>query len=179
MDIRRVVTGIAPDGSATIVSDGRAPRINDFEHTPGMSNALFWGTEPGDTLKDAARDRSAELGFVAGAGGTRFTLVRFPPNSVFASPDFDPAAAGAEQLERSPGLAELFEPDAPGKHTTPTVDYVVLLSGELWLELDNGEETLLHPGDIVIQNATRHSWAVRGDAPATIAVVLVSLPDGE
>jgi hypothetical protein len=176
MQMRRVVTGIAPDGSATIVSDGLPPRVNDFVHSPGMSNALVWATDEGDTLAAAAADRTPEAKFVPGPGGTRFAFVTFPPESVFMSSDFDPAAAAGEQLERSQGLAELFEPDAPGKHTTPTVDYVVVLDGELWLELDNGEETLLHPGDVVIQNATRHSWAVRGDAPATIACVLVGLP---
>jgi uncharacterized cupin superfamily protein len=176
MEIRRVVTGIAPDGSATIVSDGPAPRVNDFVHSPGMSNGLVWATDEGDTLGSAAADRSLEAKFVPGPGGTRFAFVTFPPQSVFMSSDFDPVAAACEQAERSQGLAELFEPDAPGKHTTPSVDYVVVLDGELWLELDNGEETLLHPGDVVIQNATRHSWAVRGEAPATIACVLVGLP---
>ncbi|MNE76542.1 hypothetical protein D3C80_1727840 [compost metagenome] len=43
-------------------------------------------------------------------------------------------------------------------HKTPTIDYGVLLEGELWLELDNGEQRLIRPGDVVIQNGTRHAW---------------------
>jgi hypothetical protein len=175
MSIRRVVTGVASDGSATFISDGPTPRVNEFVHTPGFSNAIVWATEADDTLATAARDRSRQVSFVPAPGATQLAFVTFPPSSVFASPDFDPEAAGAEQLQLSPGLAELFEPDAPGWHTTPTIDYAVVLEGELWLELDNGEETLLRPGDVVIQNATRHAWSVRGDTPATIAVVMVGL----
>jgi hypothetical protein len=175
VDIRRVVTGKKEDGSATIVSDGIAPRAHDFKHTPGMSHVLVWATEAGDSPDEASADHSEERGFVPGPGGTRFVIVKFPPGSIFGSPDFDPEAAGAEQLERTPGLAELFEPDAPGRHTTPSVDYSIVLDGELWLEVDNGEETKLTAGDVIVQNATRHAWTVRTEAPATIGVVLVGV----
>jgi hypothetical protein len=178
MQIRRVVTGTTSDGAATIVSDGVAPRAHEFVHTPGMAHVLLWGTEPGDSFAEAATDRSEEHNFAPPPGGTRFVIVRFPPGATFASADFDPEAAGAEQLERTPGLAELFEPDAPGKHTSPTIDYGIVLEGELWLELDNGEETLLKPGDVIVQNATRHSWSVRSEGTATLLSVLIGVePD--
>jgi cupin domain len=175
MEIRRVVTGTARDGSATIVSDEIAPRAHEFVHTPGMAHVLLWATEPEDSFAQATSDHSMERNFAPGPGATRFIVVRFPPGSVFGSESFDPEAAGAEQLERTPGLAELFEPDAPGKHTSQTIDYGIVLEGELWLELDNGEETLLKPGDVVIQNATRHSWSVRSEDTATLLTVLVGI----
>jgi quercetin dioxygenase-like cupin family protein len=58
-------------------------------------------------------------------------------------------------------------------HTTPTVDYVVVLDGSVVLELDDGVTTTLSAGDVVIQNGTRHAWRVPSDRPATIFVVLM------
>ena len=55
-----------------------------------------------------------------------------------------------------------MEPDAPGMHTTATIDFEVVLEGEVWLELDDGEEVHLRVGDCVVQNGTRHAWRNRG-----------------
>jgi quercetin dioxygenase-like cupin family protein len=58
-------------------------------------------------------------------------------------------------------------------HTTATIDYGVVLSGEATLELDDGATTVLRPGDCYIQNGARHRWSNRGDVPAVLAVALV------
>lgn len=100
-------------------------------------------------------------------------IVRFPPDTVMASASFDPVAAAAEQRHHLPGLAELFEPDAPGMHTTDTVDYDIVLDGEIWLELDDGAEIHLRQGDVAIQCGTRHAWRNKSDSPVTMAFVLV------
>ena len=57
-------------------------------------------------------------------------------------------------------------------HTTDTIDFEVILSGEMILELDDGAETVLHPGDTVVQNGTRHRWGNRGNEPAVMAVFI-------
>ncbi len=98
-------------------------------------------------------------------------IVVFPPDSVFATVDH--ASAFAEQTVHIPGLIQAFEPDAPGMHTTDTVDYDIVLDGEIWLELDDGVETLLKQGDVVVQCGTRHAWRNRGDRPATMCFVLI------
>ncbi|MER7407836.1 cupin domain-containing protein [Streptomyces sp. NPDC000070] len=90
-----------------------------------------------------------------------------------ADPAFDPVAFDQEQRTDSPGIADLMEPD--GMHTTPTVDYGIVLRGDIVLELDNGHCTRLSAGDIVIQNGTRHAWRNRGDEPATMAFVLIGV----
>jgi quercetin dioxygenase-like cupin family protein len=72
-----------------------------------------------------------------------------------------------------PGLAGHMEPDAPGMHTTATIDFEVVLDGEVWLELDDGVEVHLRPGDTVVQNGTRHAWRNHGDEPARLAVFIV------
>jgi quercetin dioxygenase-like cupin family protein len=65
-----------------------------------------------------------------------------------------------------------MEPDAPGMHTTRTIDFEVVLSGEVVLELDDGATVHLHPGDTVVQNGTRHRWSNPGREPATLAVFM-------
>ena len=100
-------------------------------------------------------------------------VVAFPPDRVMMSPNFDVASAVAENFAHAPGLAERFEPEHPGMHTTDTVDYGIVLSGSVMLELDDGRTEVLSAGDVVIQNGTRHAWRNPGDAPATVAFVLI------
>jgi mannose-6-phosphate isomerase-like protein (cupin superfamily) len=177
MEVRRIVTGRDADGKSIVVSDGPAPRTHDFASIPGFSNIVVWATEPGDTIAQQPTDITETLASIVPApGGTRCLVARFPPDSVFTSADFDPEAAAQEQLAALPGLAETFEPDAPGFHTTPTVDCVVVLEGEVWLELDGGHETLVRQGDMVVQNGTRHAWHNRTERPVTIAGLMVGLP---
>ena len=100
-------------------------------------------------------------------------IVRFPPDAVFAEPAFDPVAAGREQSLHIPGLAECFEAENPGMHVTDTLDYDIVLEGEIWLELDDGAEVHLRQGDVAIQCGTRHAWRNKGSRPATMAFVLI------
>jgi quercetin dioxygenase-like cupin family protein len=58
-------------------------------------------------------------------------------------------------------------------HTTATIDFEVVLEGEVWLELDNGAVAHLRAGDTVVQNGTRHAWHNRGTLPARLAVFIV------
>jgi len=173
MQVRRIVTGCNASGKSTIVSDAAAPRAATFKHVPGLSAALLWETAPGQTL-DAVADLSASSSsWVPPAGGSNLMLVTFPPDAVMMSPGFDPAAAGGEYMQLLPGLAQTFEMDSPGMHTTDTVDYAVLLDGEVHLELDDGVTRKLAPRDVVVQNGTRHAWRNRSDKSATMLFVLI------
>jgi quercetin dioxygenase-like cupin family protein len=68
-----------------------------------------------------------------------------------------------------------FPPDPDGQmHRTDTVDFVTILSGELVLALEDGDEATLGPGDTVIQRGATHAWHNRTDQPAVASVVLVS-----
>ncbi len=137
-----------------------------------MVSRLVWATAPVPGLPFDGSDPTAQVtNFIPGAGETRFIIVTFPPDRVFASPGFDGAAALRENLAVSPGLAERFEPD--GLHTTPTVDYAIVLAGEIWLELDGGHSTHLQQHDVVIQHGTRHAWRNQSEHPATLAFVLI------
>ena len=169
--IRRVVTGHDATGRAVVAVDGAPPRTSVFQHIPGMVSRLVWATPPVPTVPCGGDPTPAVTSIVPGPGESRLLIVTFPPDSVFASPRFDPAAAQRENLAMSPGLAELFEPD--GMHQTPTVDYGIVIDGEVWLELDDGCAERLVRHDVVVQNGTRHAWRNKSTRPATLAFVLI------
>ena len=66
-----------------------------------------------------------------------------------------------------------MEPGAPGMHTTQTIDVELVISGEVWLELDDGAEVRLGPGDTVVQNGTRHAWRNKSNEPCVLLVALI------
>lgn len=70
-------------------------------------------------------------------------------------------------------IPEMHVDEDRSMHTTDTTDFGVLVSGSLVLELDDGAEVALAPGDAVVQNGTRHRWRVVGDEPAVMAVCIV------
>lgn len=172
MKTRRIVTGHDTGGLSRIVSDGPAPGAEAFVHSPGFHAALLWQTaaQPHLGADTQATDGASVLPEV---GGTSAMLVTFPPQDQPLPANFDPAAAAAEICERLPGLGELFEADNPGFHRTDSIDYGVLLEGELCLELDEGQSTRLQPGDVVVQMGTRHAWRNTGNTPARMLFVML------
>ena len=119
--------------------------------------------------------------FFPEAGGTRFVVVTFPPPADLeraAGAGVDLVAAQERFFAGLPGFAEHFEPGGEGMHTTQTVDYGIVLSGEVWLELDDGAEVRLTPGDCIVQNGTRHAWHNRSEHAAKIAFVVVGATKG-
>ena len=104
---------------------------------------------------------------------SRFVFFTVPPNSHKLPENTDLAVAFGELQEKLPGLAEVMEPMNPGMHTTETVDFDVILSGEVYLKLDDRVETLLKAGDCVVQNGTRHGWHNRSSQNCVVAVAIV------
>jgi hypothetical protein len=171
--VRRVVTG-HKNGRSVFVSDGPVPNSHDYEAVPGFQTTQIWSTRALPNLPHDDKDPVAEISTVLPElHGTQLMIVRFPPDSVMTAADFDAAAAGREFAQHLPGLAECFEPDGSGMHQSRTVDYDIVLDGEIWLELDDGAVRHLKKGDVAIQNGTRHAWRNRGNAPATMAFILI------
>jgi hypothetical protein len=177
MQVRRVVAGIGPEGRSHVVSDGPAPRAAAYETVPGFASALIWSTSTAATVgKGSPQDDSPRASFVPGPGETRLMIVTFPPDTVMMRTDFDPVAFGAEFAHQAPGLAERFEVEHPGMHTTDSIDYDVVLDGEIVLELDDGQEVVLRPHDVAVQHGTRHAWRNRSNKPAKMLFVLIGAP---
>jgi hypothetical protein len=101
-------------------------------------------------------------------GGSIVQIVTFPPRTRSRQTPADGAAIAQEYQARLPGLADTFEHDGSGMHVTRTIDYALLLDGELSLELDDGEAVNLSAGDLVVQQGTRHGWRNVSERSATI-----------
>lgn len=172
MSVRRVVTGKV-GGKSKIISDGGTRRAKAFKNIPGQSAALIWATSGTPSAPvDGTDVVNEKTNYVPQrAGETRLMIVEFAPDSVMMK--IDPGAAFGEFAEHVPDLAAAMEPDSPGMHTTQTIDYGIVLDGEVWLELDDGKQVHLKPHDIIIQNGTRHAWRNKGDKPVKIAFVLI------
>jgi mannose-6-phosphate isomerase-like protein (cupin superfamily) len=172
MDIRRVVTGHDADGKAVFVDDQMVAPVT-LALVPGNEFHRFWGADSVRTFPDdGSRPEAGE--YFPPVGGFRFGFFTIPPDGgAGAPPNLDFDAALAEFEEKLPGMGRYLEPAEPGMHTTATVDYGVVVSGQAILELDDGAKVTLDVGDAYIQNGTRHRWSNTGDVPAVLAVTLI------
>jgi quercetin dioxygenase-like cupin family protein len=165
--IRRVVTGHTPEGRSTIVMDEPAPQVNPGAQAD-VGSTVLWVTEraPASNAGNADAAPSGVRNPVPPPrpGGTILRIVDFAPASRSAG---TPGAA-LQGVHHSPERSARH----PGFHMTDTVDYAVVLEGEVWALLDEAE-TLLKAGDVLIQRGTYHAWDNRSDHVCRILFVLI------
>lgn len=141
--MKRVVTGVGADGRDTILWQDDVEPIAGM---PGSSNEtrLCWSSPARIALPSDGSDPVVERTMsMPNPGEARFLFLTFAPQS------------------------------ATPVHATPTLDYVTVVSGELWLVMEDGGECRLAAGDAVVQNGTRHAWENRSAVPCTIAATLI------
>jgi hypothetical protein len=168
--VRRVLTGHDAQGRSVFLSDGEAPNVKEMAAMPGLALTDLWETKgaPASNAGDAdAADRPVRL--EPPKNGTILRIVEFPPDSAWrgatdGKEGFKAIGAGHAQDKRSAD---------PMMHKTSTVDYIIVLKGEIHAIMESGEK-LLRAGDILVQRGTNHSWSVRGAEPCIVAAVLVS-----
>jgi mannose-6-phosphate isomerase-like protein (cupin superfamily) len=167
---RRVVTGHDARGRSVVLKDGESPYSFFLEKAGGLQLTELWETRssPADNSgeKDAA-DHERRIEPVD--GGTVFRVIEYPPDRVRLAtldPESFYAVMGAQ-------AADPEHRRHPGMHRTHTLDYCIVLSGEIWAVMDEGE-VLLRAGDCLVQRGTRHAWSNRSEEPCVIAFVLVA-----
>ena len=170
--MRRVVTGPGDNGNAAILLDGEPPTSVHFGqyHTTELwvtdsSPPAVLGAEVAGLADPSARPWELE----PPPGGSCFRIVRIAPESG------DTQAAAADSGTRT-DAAETGQGDDPGflaEHATATLDYLVVISGEVTLTVA-GSEVTLGPGDAVVQQGVAHDWRNRGTEPCVLAGVLIS-----
>jgi mannose-6-phosphate isomerase-like protein (cupin superfamily) len=168
--VRRVLTGHDGQGRSTFLADGLAPNVKEMPHFPGLALTDLWETKgaPASNEGDAdAADRPVHL--EPPKNGTILRIVEFPPDST--RPRGSDGSAGFKAI--GAGHAQDKRSSDPMMHKTGTVDYIIVLKGEIHAVMETGE-TLLRAGDILVQRGTNHSWSVRGNEPCIVAAVLVS-----
>jgi hypothetical protein len=171
---RRVVTGHDADGQSIILSDETSRHIMPIMNQANFAVTDFWRTlaTPADNGTKAAGDPCGlPIQVAPPAGGSVFRVVQFPPDRDWA----EKAAA----LGGSVPIDETAKSASNGgvvrhahMHRTRSIDYAIVLSGEIWAVMDVGE-TKLVAGDVLIQRGTNHAWANRSDAPCIVAFVLI------
>lgn len=162
---RVIVTGTNTAGKSVVVEEADVGVI-------GAGNFDFWQTKAGQSPHDVSFGRSP-MKFYPQPGGSMFRLFTIPP----LDPNMKPVDVTKLQdwffNEVGYDGARVDTSRHPMMHVTPTVDYIVLLSGEISLVLDEGEPVKLKPFDAVVQRATNHSWANTGTEPALLLCVMV------
>ena len=173
MKVRRVVTGHDPSGKSVFVSD-EAVEPTTVQMMPSAEFHLLWG---GDKTPQFPDDGSMPdwRTYFPPIGGFRFGMFTVPPGGVaggeLAESNVEQALADIE--DKLPGMVRYLDATEPGMHTTDTIDFEVVLDGTIVLELDDGAEVALHPGDTIVQNGTRHAWHNHGTQVARLAVFLI------
>ena len=172
--MKRVVTGHDAEGRAVITSEGAPPHIAELAHIPGTVFYELWKTDAMPAPVGNGSDPTlGALRLPPAPCGTAFRIVDIPPDT----DEF--LAHGAARMkdafaEIGDSAASTVASDSPHPlmHRTESVDYGIVLEGEITLVLDRGE-TLLRPGDVVVQRGTNHAWANRSGQRARMAFVLV------
>lgn len=153
---RRIITGIQ-NGKSTIIEDQQVE--NAVEHLKGLIISDVWNTQQTPASLDWEQ-QIPNTGFPqTPKNGTYFRYVSIPP-------------------DKDLGVEFKADEPHPMMHRTPTLDYIIILSGELYLIMEEGE-TLLKPGDIVIQRGTHHAWSNRSDEPCIQLAVLIDADEAE
>lgn len=167
MQVRCVITGHDAMGKSIFARD----ELVSPQAVMGFEFHRLWGSDDPASLPADGRGSVPRMYFPK-PGGYRFGYFVIPPHTDAIPPEHFLAAL-PEMQQKVPGLVEALEPQAPGMHTTQTVDFDVVLAGEAWLELDDGKQVLLKAGDCVVQNGTRHAWHNRSAEKCVIAVCLL------
>lgn len=172
---RRIVTGHDADGRAVILSDAPPPRVHQVGGPGGPTFVEVWNTRGMPVAIDRQSGEPAEVGLVLAppTGGTRLRVIDFPPEGE-AIRRLTEAEAAAKFQEMGGADAARSGAGAPHPlmHRTQTLDYGIVLEGELTLVLDRGETTV-RAGDVIIQRGTNHAWANRSHTVCRVAFVLI------
>ncbi|GGC12877.1 cupin [Novosphingobium endophyticum] len=177
--VRRVVTGHDKGGKAIIQEDGPIARVQQVGGATGPMFHEVWNTRATPAPIDAASGEPHEDGIMLAPprNGTRIRVLDIPPDDASLS-QLTPEEARAHFAEI--GAADASSHAGEGTrhshmHRTETIDYGIVLEGELVLIMDEGETTV-RAGDIIIQRGTNHGWANRSNDNCRIVFVLI---DGE
>ena len=171
MNISCVVTGQTASGKSVIVRNTPVEPIT-LALFPGYEFHRLWGCDSVPQLPSNGTPPPQPRYFPPSTG-FRFAFFTIPPDSVARLDRISTPAAFEEVQLKLPGMMDVLERDHPGMHTTDTVDFDVVVSGEVTLELDDGVEVSLKAGDCVIQNGTRHAWHNRSSENCVISVALI------
>lgn len=166
---RRVVTGHDAQGRSVLQEDRESPFVLASAGGQGPLVIDLWKTHASPADNQGGEPCSPEITLAPPAQGSVLRIVEFPPDRSYMD--------GWNPNDTFEALGHALDADAPahstpGMHQTRSLDYAIVLEGEIWAVMDQGE-TLLRTGDVLIQRGTNHGWSNRASAPARVAFVLM------
>jgi hypothetical protein len=168
--VRRVLTGHDAQGRSSFIADGEGQNVKEMASMPGLALTDLWETGGAPASNAGDQDAAARpVRLEPPKNGTILRIVEFPPDSAWR----DRADGKAAFKSIGAGHAQDASSADPMMHRTSTVDYIIVLKGEIYAIMETGEK-LLRAGDILVQRGTNHSWSVRGSEPCIVAAVLVN-----
>ena len=169
--IRRAVTGHDAKNRSVFLMHGPASDCYEPPGSGGLHISEIWVTAETPADNTGARDAADHpRRLEPPPGGSIFRIISYPPDKQRV------ATMDRSRLYAEMGAAHAAAHDAsrhPGMHKTNTIDYIVVISGEIYALMDEGE-VLLKPGDCMVQRGTNHAWSNRTDEPCVLAVVLIA-----
>ncbi|KQS64269.1 cupin domain-containing protein [Modestobacter sp. Leaf380] len=162
---RLIVTGLDEDGRSTFVSDGPT---TDRLVADGYTRNHLWQAVEVPTPTTAPTGPGGADVIPPPPAGLNYVITAFAPDS-----EWDYEGGYARILAESGAGGAVDPDDAPGMHTTDTIDIVTVISGEACVLLDTGETTM-RVGDTIIQRGTKHAWRNRTTEPCVVSAVHVS-----
>ncbi|PJI95839.1 hypothetical protein CLU85_0568 [Acidovorax sp. 69] len=173
--IHRVVTGHNAQGQAVVSSSGPLPKVVELDAVPGTVFHEVWSTsETPARISNGADPTTGSLILPPPAGGTRIRFVDIPPDTEeFLSRGAERMQQAFEQIGDVEASTVKHNSPHPLMHRTESVDYGVVIEGELTLVLDEGE-VQLRAGSVVVQRGTNHAWANRSDRICRMLFVLIA-----
>ena len=171
-EFRRVVTGHDENGKAIVVSDTVATQFLDRPSRPGVRLTNFWIERGSPAEYDGATETcTGDFVLHPPPMGSTFRCVEFLPEDPDVMKTVDGKAAFAE-MSASASVVEGAR--HPFMHRTDSLDYAIVLTGEIWMMMDDEEDDLLlKAGDVLIQRGNNHAWSNRGTESCIIAFVLI------
>ncbi len=169
MQARRVVTGHNAKGESVILFDDHAKNVTHIPSWEGLYVTELWVTSESPIDNSGTEDRSLRpMKHDPDAHGTIFRLVEIPPESktVFKADGI------FTELGSQNKPSEADRSRHPTMHKTNSIDYLIVLSGEMIMEMEEGS-TLIKQGDCIVQRGTNHAWVNRSDKPCLLAAVLI------
>jgi hypothetical protein len=170
---RRIVTGVDAEGRSFVLSDGPTPNLFGPPGAPYLIN--FWATKgsPAD-YADPQDPAQGEIPLHPCPQGATFRFFRVPPEAAFADQSDEERRTRTADYYAQVGAAHAFVPEGrhPAFHRTNSVDFIVLLEGDVTLMLDDGDVPM-KPFDVVIQRGSNHAWVNFGQSTALMLAVLI------
>ncbi len=171
--VRRIVTGHNSSGKSVILSDAPSPHTMNLPGVPTFGITDLWkmNETPGNN-EGYADPCSLPIVLAPPQGGNVFRLVEFPPDKDYLD-SWNRETAFGGMGESGADALDKHDARHEGMHRTVSVDYAFVVSGEIWAVLDEGE-TLMRPGEVLIQRGTNHAWSNRSDKHCVVGFVLIS-----